>query len=61
MRDVEVVSFDVKRGGLLTYYPEANVLTGTAVDPSSRTPAFKSTPVWLEPAAHQPRRAPRRS
>jgi molybdopterin-dependent oxidoreductase alpha subunit len=30
------------------YYPEANVLVGTAVDPRSRTPAFKSVPVWVE-------------
>ncbi len=60
MRDVEVVGFDVKRGGVLTYYPEANVLTGTDVDPASRTPGFKSTPIWLEPGSHQPRRAPRR-
>ena len=32
----------------LAYYPEANVLCGTAVDPRSKTPAFKSVPVWIE-------------
>lgn len=41
-------SFDLPRGSALAYYPEANVLCGTAVDPRSRTPAFKSVPVWIE-------------
>jgi anaerobic selenocysteine-containing dehydrogenase len=45
MRDVEVYECDLPRGNLLAYFPEANVLTGTAVDPRSRTPAFKATPV----------------
>jgi anaerobic selenocysteine-containing dehydrogenase len=40
--------FDLPRGSAMAYYPEANVLVGTAVDPRSRTPAFKSVPVWLE-------------
>lgn len=40
--------FDLPRGSALAYYPEANVLTGTAVDPRSKTPAFKSVPVWIE-------------
>ena len=34
-----------ERGSALAYYPEANVLTGTAVAPRSKTPAFKSVPV----------------
>ncbi len=42
-------TFDLPRGSLLAYFPEANVLCGTAVDPRSRTPAFKSVPVWVEP------------
>jgi len=42
--------FDLPRGSAMAYYPEANVLVGTAVDPRSKTPAFKSVPVWLEPA-----------
>ena len=41
--------FDLPRGSALAYYPEANVLCGTAVDPRSRTPAFKSVPVWIVP------------
>ena len=39
--------FDLPRGAALAYFPEANVLTATAVDPRSRTPAFKSVPVWI--------------
>jgi len=38
-------AFELPRGSALAYYPEANVLVGTAVDPRSRTPAFKSVPV----------------
>jgi anaerobic selenocysteine-containing dehydrogenase len=41
-------SFDLPRGSVLAYYPEANVLCGTAVDPRSKTPAFKSVPVRIE-------------
>ena len=42
------MAFDLPRGSALAYYPEANVLCGTAVDPRSKTPAFKSVPVWIE-------------
>jgi anaerobic selenocysteine-containing dehydrogenase len=48
--DAEVTPFDLPRGSALAYYPEANVLTGTAVDPRSKTPAFKSIPVTIETA-----------
>ena len=41
-------AFDLPQGSALAYYPEANVLCGTAVDPRSKTPAFKSVPVWIE-------------
>lgn len=47
MSDVRVQVYDLPRGNLMAYFPEANVLTGTSVDPDSRTPAFKSTPVWI--------------
>ena len=40
--------FDLPRGSALAYFPEANVLVDTAVDPRSKTPAFKSVPVWIE-------------
>lgn len=46
--DGRATAFDLPRGSALAYYPEANVLCGTAVDPRSRTPAFKSVPIWIE-------------
>ncbi|HWV16305.1 MAG TPA: FdhF/YdeP family oxidoreductase [Cellvibrio sp.] len=45
MVGVKVFAFDLPRGNLLAYYPEANVLIGTASDPRSKTPAFKSVAV----------------
>lgn len=50
MEGVTIKSFDLARGSVMAYYPEANVLTGTAIDPRSKTPAFKATPVWFEAA-----------
>ncbi len=40
--------FDLPEGSVLAYYPEANVLVGTAVDPRSKTPAFKSVSVGIQ-------------
>ena len=51
MRDVTLHAFDLPPGNVMAYYPEANMLTARAVDPRSRTPAFKSTPVWIEPGS----------
>jgi molybdopterin-dependent oxidoreductase alpha subunit len=51
--DAVAVAFDLPRGSALAYYPEANVLCGTAVDARSRTPAFKSVPVWIEAAGRR--------
>ena len=48
MPGVTLKAYDLARGSVLAYYPEANVLVGTGVDPRSRTPAFKATPVRLE-------------
>jgi anaerobic selenocysteine-containing dehydrogenase len=45
---VTLKAYDIARGSVMAYYPEANVLVGTAVDPRSRTPSFKATPVRLE-------------
>jgi anaerobic selenocysteine-containing dehydrogenase len=50
MRALKVFAFDLPRGNLLAYYPEANVLIGTGHDPRSKTPAFKSVPVQVKPA-----------
>lgn len=54
MEKVTVYAFDLPRGNLMAYYPEANVLTDTAVDPRSRTPAFKATPVRVSLSGSQP-------
>jgi len=48
MKAVYVHGFDLPKGSLMAYYPEANLLTGCEVDPRSKTPAFKSVPVRLE-------------
>ena len=45
MKGVELYAYDVPKGNLLAFYPEANALTATAVDPRSKTPAFKSVEV----------------
>ena len=50
MQAVKVFAFDVPRRNLLAYYPEANVLIGTARDPRSKTPAFKSVAIAVERA-----------
>jgi len=49
MRGVKIKAFDIRRGNLMTYYPEANVLIGKQVDPHSKTPGFKSVPVKVMP------------
>ncbi|MAK61411.1 MAG: histidine kinase [Ponticaulis sp.] len=51
MEAVEIYAFDVPEGNLLAYYPEANVLTATEVDPRSKTPAFKSVKVSVDTTA----------
>jgi len=50
MDNVIALPFALPPGNAMAYYPEANALTGTAVDPASRTPAFKNTPVRIVPA-----------
>ena len=47
MRALRARIFDVPRGTVAAYYPEANVLTTRATDARSHTPAFKSVPVQL--------------
>jgi molybdopterin-dependent oxidoreductase alpha subunit len=43
---IRATAFDaIKPGNAAMYYPEANVLVGRAVDPLSRTPAFKGVVV----------------
>lgn len=47
MKNVKVKPFDVRRGNVLVYYPEANILVPSAVDQQSGTPGFKSVPITL--------------
>jgi anaerobic selenocysteine-containing dehydrogenase len=45
MPNIRVKAFDIAAGCALMYYPEANALVSTAVDPKSKTPGFKSAVV----------------
>jgi len=47
MRYLLVRPFAIRAGNALMYYPEANVLVPKAVDPLSKTPAFKSIAVTV--------------
>jgi len=47
MRYILVREYDVRAGNAVMYYPEANVLVPHAVDPLSKTPAFKSVLVTI--------------
>jgi molybdopterin-dependent oxidoreductase alpha subunit len=48
MRHVKVRSFTIRRGNVLGYYPETNVLISTATDKRSLTPSFKNTLIEIE-------------
>lgn len=48
MRGILAREFDIRQGNALMYYPEANVLVPGAVDPRSKTPAFKCVLVTVE-------------
>jgi molybdopterin-dependent oxidoreductase alpha subunit len=49
LSNIRAVPFpDIKPGNALMYYPEANVLVSRALDPKSKTPAFKGVVVTLE-------------
>jgi molybdopterin-dependent oxidoreductase alpha subunit len=41
-------SFDLPKGNIMAYYPEANILSAGDLDPRSLTPNFKSIPVAVE-------------
>ncbi|MGH7805524.1 MAG: molybdopterin dinucleotide binding domain-containing protein, partial [Candidatus Binatia bacterium] len=50
-RSFRVVGFDVPRGVVATYFPEANVLVPVeSFAEKSHTPAYKSVPVTIRPA-----------
>jgi molybdopterin-dependent oxidoreductase alpha subunit len=50
MRNALVYRYDLPRGDIMAYFPEANVLTGRRHDPRSKTPNFKSIPVAVSAA-----------
>ncbi len=47
MRYILARPFSIRAGNVAMYYPESNVLVPHAVDPLSKTPAFKSIPVTI--------------
>ncbi|MCW8883649.1 MAG: FdhF/YdeP family oxidoreductase [Motiliproteus sp.] len=49
MAGLVIHPFDLPPGNLMAYYPECNVLIGRDVDPRSKTPAFKSVSVRVQP------------
>ncbi len=49
MSNILVRAIDIKPGNAAMYFPEANVLVPTTVDPASKTPAFKSVLVMVSP------------
>ncbi len=55
MANILVRACNIKPGNAAMYYPEANVLVPTTVDPESKTPAFKSVLVTVA-AAMKPER-----
>lgn len=50
MEQVTLYAYDMPRGNIMAYYPEANCLVGTDIDPRSRTPGFKATAVTVTPS-----------
>ena len=52
MLGVKTYTFDIPRGNVMAYYPEANVLIGLNRDPRSQTPAFKNVAVAIKPSVN---------
>ena len=48
MDNIEVVEGHIRAGVAAMYYPESNVLIKPRIDPRSKTPSFKSAPIWIE-------------
>jgi molybdopterin-dependent oxidoreductase alpha subunit len=46
--NIHVRPYDVRAGNAVMYYPEANVLVPATADPASKTPAFKSIPIYID-------------
>jgi molybdopterin-dependent oxidoreductase alpha subunit len=43
----KVLSYPIKPGNVMMYYPEANVLVPKSIDPDSKTPSFKSIEITV--------------
>jgi molybdopterin-dependent oxidoreductase alpha subunit len=50
LNHIEVVVGQIRQGVAAMFYPESNVLIKGVIDKRSKTPAFKSAPIWIEPA-----------
>jgi molybdopterin-dependent oxidoreductase alpha subunit len=48
MDNIELFIGRISKGSAAMYFPEANVLIRARLDPLSKTPAFKSAPIWIE-------------
>lgn len=57
--NIEVVAGNIKAGAVAMFYPESNVLIKANVDPRSKTPSFKSAPVWISPSTSKASEQPR--
>ena len=47
MNEVKVKAFDIPKGNVAAFFPEANVLIPNLVDDQSKTPGFKSVAVRI--------------
>lgn len=47
LKELRPAAYDIKRGNIMCYFPEANVLVPQSVDQRSRTPSFKSVQVSI--------------
>ncbi|MBT3530793.1 MAG: FdhF/YdeP family oxidoreductase [Gammaproteobacteria bacterium] len=47
MRNLELAEYSIRRGNVMCYFPEANVLIPQQLDVRSRTPSFKSVSVQI--------------
>jgi anaerobic selenocysteine-containing dehydrogenase len=49
LQNIRVAAYDIALGCAAMYYPEANVLVRSRVDPKSGTPAFKHIHIKVSP------------
>lgn len=58
MEEVTIKAFDLAKGGVMAYYPEPNVLTGTEVDPISKHRVSRRRRFGLKTSRHRPETVP---